>query len=268
MKYTEVGNGILLKEPLFDLAQTLDCGQAFRWSQLNDTSWHGYALNDYLELQQLSNGILFKNISKNEFLSKWVEYFDLNTDYKLLKKQFSNTDETLKAACQFAGGLRLLKQDAWECLISFIISQNNNIPRIKIIISRLCQHYGGFPTVQQMKDETIESIGYLKSGFRAKYIIDAIEKVHSGQVDLQKISNMDIQQARNELIQIKGVGAKVSECILLFGMYRTEAFPIDVWIKRVLQEYYPNGFPDALYKHQGIAQQFLFHYIRNLERGN
>jgi len=268
MKYTEVENGILLKEPIFDLAQTLDCGQAFRWSQLNDTSWHGYALNDYLEIQQLNDGILFKNVSKDEFISKWVEYFDLNTDYELLKEQFSNTDQTLKHACQFAGGIRLLKQDAWECLISFIISQNNNIPRIKLIISRLCEHYGGFPTVQQMKDETIESIGYLKSGFRAKYIIDAIQKVYSGQVDLQKISTMDIQQARNQLIQIKGVGAKVSECILLFGMYRTEAFPIDVWIKRVLKEYYPNGFPNTLYEHQGIAQQFLFHYIRNLERGN
>lgn len=265
MKYLISKEGIILKEPIFSLSQTLDCGQAFRWSQLDDITWHGYALNDYLMLKQLNDGILFANITEDVFLSKWVEYFDLNTDYELLKEKFCNTDATLKKACQFASGIRLLKQDAWECLISFIISQNNNIPRIKLIISRLCEHYGGFPSVEQMKDETVESLAYLKAGFRAKYIVDAIQKVYSKQVDLQKVSTMDIQDARNELISIKGVGAKVSECVLLFGMYKTEAFPIDVWIKRVLQQYYPNGFPTSLYEYQGVAQQFLFHYIRNLE---
>ncbi|MCC8068654.1 MAG: DNA-3-methyladenine glycosylase 2 family protein [Ruminococcus sp.] len=266
MKYIVNNKDILLKEPKFNLSETLDCGQAFRWSQIDDTSWHGYALNDYLELKQLDEGILFKDTSEEFFLTRWVEYFDLNTNYELLKEMFSSTDITLKMACEYASGIRLLRQDPWECLISFIISQNNNIPRIKLIISRLCEHYNRFPTVEQMKDETIESIDYLKSGFRAKYIIDAVQKVYSKEVDLQKVSTMNIELARNELIKIKGVGAKVSECVLLFGMHRTEAFPIDVWIKRVLKEYYPTGFPKSLYEYQGIAQQFLFHYIRNLER--
>lgn len=266
MKYTISNNDIILTEPLFDLSQTLDCGQAFRWSKIEDNLWHGYALNDYLKLQQTNDSIIFKDITEEKFLSKWVNYFDLLTDYEKLKNEYSQIDITLKKACDFAGGIRLLKQDAWECLISFIISQNNNIPRIKLIISRLCEHYNGyFPSAEMLKNETVDSLGYLKSGFRAKYLIDAIEKVNNKEIDLEKISTMDIQQARNELIKIKGVGAKVSECVLLFGMYRTEAFPIDVWIKRVLLEYYQKGFPKEIYKTQGIAQQFLFHYIRNLE---
>jgi N-glycosylase/DNA lyase len=268
MEYLVLQNDILLKEPTFDLAQTLDCGQAFRWSKLDSDTWHGYAFNDYLVLVQTPDGILFKNTSEQKFLNHWVEYFDLNTDYNALIKLFSTTDETLKKACNYASGIRLLKQNAWECLISFIISQNNNIPRIKLILSRLCEQYNGFPTAEQLKHETVESLSYLKSGFRAKYLVDAIQKVNSGEVDLQRISTLDIQSARNELISIKGVGAKVSECVLLFGMHRTEAFPVDVWIKRVLEEYYPNGFPESLYQYQGIAQQFLFHYIRNLKNAN
>lgn len=265
MEYIQVGNDILLQAPIFDLSQTLDCGQAFRWSQLDDNTWHGYALNDYLVLEQSKEGILFKDTSEEKFLSKWVEYFDLNTDYEVLKQEFSSVDDTLKKACDFASGIRLLKQDSWECLISFIISQNNNIPRIKLIISRLCERYDSFPTADMLKDETLESLSYLKVGFRDKYILDAIHKVNSNEINLEAISNMDIESARKELIKIKGVGAKVSECVLLFGMYKTKAFPVDVWIKRVLAEYYPNGFPESIYRYQGIAQQFLFHYIRNLK---
>ena len=265
MKYNVIGKDILLTEPTFDLAQTLDCGQAFRWSTLEPNIWHGYALNDYLVLHQTEQGILFKDTTEEKFNSKWVEYFDLNTDYQALKLQYS-ADDTLKKACEYASGIRLLKQDAWESLISFIISQNNNIPRIKLIISRLCERYDGFPTVELLKDETVESLSYLKAGFRAKYLVDAIQKVYSKQVDLKSIATMDIASAKQELLKIKGVGDKVSECVLLFGMYRTEAFPKDVWIKRVLSEYYPNGFPTQYYSTQGIAQQYLFHYVRNLER--
>lgn len=265
MEYTVYHGDIVLNSPTFDLAQTLDCGQTFRWSQIEKDTWHGYALNDYLKLIQTDEGIVFKDTTKEKFLSKWVEYFDLYTDYEELKDRYSQVDATLKKACEFAGGIRLLRQDAWECLISFIVSQNNNIPRIKLIISRLCDHYGRFPSAEMLKDETVESLAYLKSGFRAKYLVDAIQKVNSGEVDLSKIPTMDIERARTELIKIKGVGAKVSECVLLFGMYRTEAFPIDVWIKRALAEYYQGGFPKEIYPTQGIAQQFLFHYVRSLE---
>ncbi|MDE6789112.1 MAG: DNA-3-methyladenine glycosylase 2 family protein, partial [Ruminococcus sp.] len=149
----------------------------------------------------------------------------------------------------------------WECLISFIISQNNNIPRIKGIIDRLCGNYEGFPTSGELSGETPDSLAYLRSGFRAKYICDAINCVNSGKVKLTEIAEMRIDDARKSLKIIKGVGDKVAECVLLFGMHRTNAFPIDVWIKRVLAEYYPDGFPD--FPHAGIAQQYLFHYMRN-----
>lgn len=158
-----------------------------------------------------------------------------------------------------------MRQDSWECLISFIISQNNNIPRIKGIIDRLCGMYGGrFPEAGELSEETPESLEPLRSGFRAKYICDAAVKTASGVTDLAGIAAMPIEDARTELKKISGVGPKVAECVLLFGMHRTDAFPVDVWIKRVLSEYYPNGFPEYLKENAGIAQQYLFHYIRNL----
>lgn len=268
MIYEKKGNDILLWQSDFDLDQTLDCGQAFRWKKIDseyDSSYFGAFLNDELKISQKGDCFIFHDTSEETFLNKWVEYFDLNTDYTELKKIFSQ-DETMKKACEFAGGIRLLKQDSWECLCSFIISQNNNIPRIKGIIDRLCSHYGHFPTAKELSAETVESLEYLRSGFRAKYIIDASVKTACGEINLEQIKSMPIDDARKTLMTIKGVGAKVSECVLLFGMYRTEAFPVDVWIKRVLERYYPNGFPEYAQKYGGIAQQYLFHYIRNLDK--
>lgn len=268
MEYKKSGNDIIIRQKDFNLDETLDCGQAFRWKKIEsdyDCTYKGFFLNESLTISQDNDRFIFHDTSEQDFLNKWIEYFDLNTDYSELKKIFSQ-DETLKKACEFAGGIRLLKQDFWECLISFIISQNNNIPRIKIIIERLCSHYGHFPTADELSGETVESLEYLKSGFRAKYIVDAVNKVASGEVNPEEIRKMSIDEARQKLISIKGVGAKVSECVLLFGMYRTEAFPIDVWIKRVLERYYPDGLPEYTKDYAGIAQQYLFHYIRNLEK--
>ncbi|MBR6671042.1 MAG: DNA-3-methyladenine glycosylase 2 family protein [Ruminococcus sp.] len=267
MDYKKQNNDIILKQADFDLAETLDCGQAFRWKQIQtadgfDTTYSGFFLNKPLTISQKNDIFAFHNTTESDFLNIWADYFDLNTDYGELKNTFSS-DNTLKKACEFAGGIRLLKQDSWECLCSFIISQNNNIPRIKGIISRLCEHYGGFPTPKQLAAETVDGLDYLRSGFRAKYIIDASQKVASGIVDLNNIADMDIQEARQSLMLIKGVGKKVAECVLLFGMYRTEAFPVDVWINRVMQEYYPQGIPDCAKNNCGIAQQYLFHYVRN-----
>jgi N-glycosylase/DNA lyase len=185
----------------------------------------------------------------------------LDTDYSELKRMFSE-DETLAKACKYAHGIRLLRQDKWEALFSFIISQNNNIPRIKGIISRLCEKYEGFPSSEQLKGITAEDLAFLRAGFRAKYLADCAEKISSGIIKLEKTSAANIDDARKELMTIKGVGPKVAECALLYGMYRVEAFPVDVWIKRVMETYYPNGFPEYLNKYAGIAQQYLFHYIR------
>ena len=268
MDYSVNGNDIIVSESDFDLDETLDCGQAFRWKKTSsdhECTYEGKFLNDYLRISQIKKGeFIFHDTDENDFISKWINYFDFETDYSQLKKQFSE-DETLAKACEFAGGIRLLRQDKWECLISFIISQNNNIPRIKGIIDRLCENYGGmFPDAEKLSEETPDTLAYLRSGFRAKYIADAASRVHSGETDLGAIAVMPLDQARTELKKILGVGPKVAECVLLFGMHRTEAFPVDVWIKRVLAEYYPDGFPDFAAENAGIAQQYLFHYIRNL----
>lgn len=263
MNYEAVNNDIVLCQKDLDLDETLDCGQAFRWSRKDEKTYCGYFLDRYLEIEEFGDEkFIFRNTSEEEFLNVWADYFDLHTDYGELKKRFSE-DSVLAEACKFAGGIRLLKQDAWECLCSFIISQNNNIPRIKGIISRLCERFGGFPGPDVLAGETAESLGFLRSGFRAAYIADAAYKVSSGITDLEKIKYMSHDEAGKKLMEIKGVGPKVSECVLLFGMYRTEAFPEDVWIKRVMASFYPDGMPECTKGFEGIAQQYLFHFARN-----
>ena len=268
MNYIVKNGNIILKQKDFSLDQTLDCGQAFRWKKVQSeylSSYEGFFLNDFLKISQVkSDEFILHDTSEKDFAEKWANYFDLPTDYSELKKIFSE-DETLAKACKFSDGMRLLRQDSWECLISFIISQNNNIPRIKGIIDRLCTSYGNkFPDPSLLAKETPDSLNYLRSGFRAKYICDASQKVNSNEVNLSAVSAMPIESARAELQKIKGVGAKVSECVLLYGMHRTDAFPVDIWIKRVLETYYPDGFPKYLQEYQGTAQLYLFNYIRNL----
>ncbi|MDO5558833.1 MAG: DNA glycosylase [Oscillospiraceae bacterium] len=261
MNYKINENDIILIQDDFNLGETLDCGQAFRWSAVDNNTYEGYYLDHYLMIVQNDNTFTFKNTSEADFLNIWTDYFDLNTDYAGLKKVFS-TDQTLKSACDYAGGIRLLRQDAWETLCSFIISQNNNIPRIKGIISRLCEHYGHFPSAQELSGETEESLNYLRSGFRAKYIIDAAKKTADKSVDLSTIYDMDYEDGKKKLMEIKGVGPKVADCVLLFGIHKTQACPVDVWIKRVLAYFYPEGMPECVKGYDGIAQQYLFHYAR------
>ena len=265
--YKVCGNDIHLKKKDFELADTLDCGQAFRWAaKENGKGYTGYFLDRFLELDDTGDTIIFRNTSESDFNNVWRDYFDLDTDYTYLKELFSQ-DETMKKACEYAGGIRLLRQNSWETICSFIISQNNNIPRIKKIISNMCEHYGGFPAAEMLAAETPESIDFLKTGFRAKYIIDAAQKVASGTLKPDETALKPLDEARNELMTVKGIGPKVADCVLLFGMYRTDAFPIDVWIKRAMAEYYPNGFPEKFDKYKGIAQQYLFHYIRRQGAG-
>ncbi len=260
--YAKNGN-IILKQPDFDLAQTLDCGQSFRWQNCGD-SWQGYFLNRYLKISQNGDIFTFFDTNEADFLDIWADYFDLFTDYGALKLRFSNECPVLKTACQTCGGIRILKQDFWEMLVSFIFSQQNNIPRIKKIINSLCDVFGGFPDAQSICDAGIDALEPLKSGFRAKYIIDAAQAVASGEINADTLKNADYETAKKILMQIKGVGPKVANCVLLFGLYKVEAFPVDVWIRRILDEHYPNGFPQTLSDVGGIAQQYLFHYFRSV----
>ena len=197
-----------------------------------------------------------------EDLPFWKNYFDLELDYDTLLKEF-NKDKTLKAACK-GRKIRVLKQPPFETLISFIISQNNNIKRITGIIDRLCEGFGkktdfgyAFPTRQDLKGVTAEDLAPLRAGFRAKYIADAVEKVNGGEVDFEKIKALPDDEAREALKVIK-----VADCVLLFGLHRLSAVPKDVWIKRINAYYYPDGYPDCIKGYEGIAQQYLFDFAR------
>lgn len=254
----------------FNLGLCLDCGQAFRWS-FKDGIWHGVAFDKYLKVQQTENEIIFYECTEDDFNNIWKNYFDLDLDYE--KILLSYDDEHLKKAISEYNGIRILRQEPWEALCSFIISQNNNIPRIKGIIERLCDTFGegeegkkSFPSAEKIATLSVEDLAPLRAGFRAKYIIDAAQKVTNGEVDFNKIQENSIEFGREELQKIKGVGAKVAECTLLYGFHKIEAFPIDVWVKRIMAEMYPDGLPECTKGTEGIAQQYLFHWRRMLDR--
>lgn len=253
----------------FSLSETLDCGQAFRWKEKENGVWCGVARNKYLELELSGDTLILYNTSLLDYKAFWENYFDLKTDYGEIISKISH-NPILKEAVKLGAGIRILRQDSWEALCSFIFSQNNNIERIKGIIERLCENFGenlgngfySFPTAQKIATLTIEDLDVLRSGFRAKYAIDAAKKVTSGEIDLQKIAKMPIDEARNELVKIYGVGEKVADCTLLFGMYRIDAFPRDVWIKRAMERLFPEGLPKETRGCEGIVQQYLFYYAR------
>lgn len=251
----------------FDLALTLDCGQAFRWRSLPDGSFEGIALGKYLKIKQENNDLIFYNTTQDEYEAVWKKYFDIDRDYgEILNRAEKN--ELLAKIIKNCGGIRLLKQDPWEALCSFIISQNNNIPRIKGIIERLCESFGDkieggytFPSAERLSSLTIEDLAPLRSGFRAKYIIDAAKKC-SNELTLNNIYDLDIDSARNSLMTVKGVGPKVADCTLLFGFGFHSAFPMDVWMKRAMAVLFDNKLPDGFNDCAGIIQQYIFQYAR------
>lgn len=253
----------------FDLGQIFDCGQCFRWEKISENGYSGIAFGKHLSIFQASNDIYFKNTSIEDFENIWKNYFDFSFDYKNLKKEFVKIDPILKKAVETYPGIRILKQDPWEALCSFIISQNNNIPRIKKIISKFCENFGKkieggytFPSAGKVASLTEEDLSIIKSGFRAKYILDAAKKVYLREVDLEKISKTPVETAKNELMKIKGVGPKVADCVLLYGMHKLEAFPLDIWMKKVMETFFKDKTLDIFGKYAGIAQQYLYHYTR------
>lgn len=250
---------------VFDLGLCLDCGQAFRWVE-KDGKWQGVAYGKALTVEQKENQLIL-DCAAEDFEAIWRNYFDFDCDYEKITASYD--DKYLQAAVNEYSGIRILRQEPWEALCSFIISQNNNIPRIKGIVERLCDNFGegedgkkSFPSAEKLSNLTIEDLAPLRAGFRAKYIIDAAQKVASGEVDFKKIDENPIEFGREELQKIKGVGAKVAECTLLYGFHKLEAFPVDVWVKRIMAEMYPNGLPECTKGSEGIAQQYLFHWRR------
>lgn len=260
----------------FDLVHTFECGQCFRWNRQDDDSYIGVVGNCVITASREDDD--FNIDCDDELLVN--SYFDFKKDYTEIKNKLSALDDVLLKAIPSGYGIRLLKQDPWEALVSFIISANNNIPRIKKIVESLCSNFGNeikyndklyytFPDAETISKLTVEQLDVIKSGFRAKYIVDAAAKVADGTVNLNNVYAMKTEDAREYLKQIKGVGNKVADCILLFAYQKYDVFPKDVWIKKVLNDLYgvdEKNFDSFVSEHfgnlAGFAQQYLFYYMR------
>lgn len=264
------GDDIILNDiKCLDLDLTLDCGQAFRWIRQCDGSWSGVVKGVFLNIAKENDTVILKNTTEKNFENIWLDYFDFDKDYVKICDTLKQ-DELLSPTVDEYYGIRILNQDGWETLCSFVISQRNNIKRIKGIIDRLCKTYGeevcggfySFPSAQRLSQLNVEDFEALGTGYRAKYLEKLSKDVASGTIDLKKIKALSLEDARNELLNIFGIGTKVANCALLFGFGFYDAFPVDVWMKRVM-EYYPNGLPECFNGIGGIAQQYLFHWARN-----
>ncbi len=285
MKYSENDNKIIISDfDSFDIEETLECGQCFRFEETGDKKYNIVACGRVLNIEQGDNEVVFYPCNKDDFENIWKNYFDFDTDYNDIKNRLSKTDDIMKKAVEYAQGIRILNQESFECVLSFIISQNNNIPRIKGIIARMAEKYGTqdgenylFPTYEQIKNATVEELAELRMGFRAKYIFDALEKF-GGEINMDEINKLDTDMLRKELMKIKGIGQKVADCSLMFSFGRREVFPTDVWVKRVMEYFYFDGEDTdiktihALAKEKwgelaGYAQQYLFYYARSVKIG-
>lgn len=290
MIINEIENGLILENVNdFDAKHIFECGQCFRWEKEDDHSYTGIAygrvINVKSDYENKKVTILNTNIS--DFKTIWFDYFDLGRDYGKIKKQLS-ADSTVKMAIEYGEGIRILKQQPWEVLVSFIISANNRIPMISKSVNILSELYGQaikyngkvyytFPEPNRLKKADITDIGRCRAGFRCKYIKKAVEMVESGEINLDGIANMEFSKAREELMKIPGIGIKVADCILLFSMQKHEAYPVDVWVKRVTEYFYFNRsakipeiyeFADKKFGSlAGFAQEYLFYYARDLKIG-
>lgn len=252
-----------------DLEQTLDCGQSFRWEKQDDGSFSGVAFDKYVNISLDGTDMIIKNAVEAD-RELWFDYFDLALDYGKIREDISEIHPVLKEAAKYAPGIRILRQEPYEALCTFIISQNNNIKRIKGIVGRLCESFGdeiddgvyGFPSAERLAELTPDDLAPLRAGFRNRYIIDSAKKVASGEVDLELCKTADYETSRAELMKITGVGVKVADCTLLFGMHRVEAFPVDVWMKRAMEKLFPGMTAADFGEYAGIAQQYIFHYSR------
>ena len=266
--------------PDFDLAKTFECGQCFRWNVVDrseksddNLTYIGIAHGHAIKLRQSGNTI-FMSCNTEDFESIWRSYFDLDRDYSRIRNHLC-IDDYMQKATGFGKGIRLLRQDKWETLCSFIISQNNNIPRIKTIINTLCQSFGDsisfegneyqtFPSAARLVSIDASDLAPLRCGYRAEYIIKAAKAVAGNEIDLEELANSTPDRARASLKKLHGVGDKVADCVMLFGLHMLDAFPVDVWMKRAVAKHYgPDFDPKIFNPYSGIAQQYIFYYSRN-----
>ena len=282
---------ILKNQDSFELKHIFECGQCFRWNEENDGSYTGVFNKNILNVQKDKDEIIFTGMIDGDIKKVVTDYFDLNRDYLKIKEQLSNIDENMKLSVEYGEGIRILNQDLWETIISFIISANNNIPRIKGIIEKLCRKYGQkiiwnnteyytFPTAEELKNVSIEDFRKLGTGFRDIRLYETTQKIVNKEVDLEALHNEeDTKKIRELLLTLSGVGPKVADCILLFStLKRFDVFPIDVWVRRVMNDLYIKN-PDEskvskkeiqklavkkFGKLEGLAQQYLFYWRRGI----
>ncbi len=292
MIINEIPGGVEIREaPCFNLKHIFECGQCFRWVLQNDGSYVGVAKGKVLKLISSNNNITIFNTNLQEFFDIWQDYFDLNSNYPDFQKRLSK-DDTMKKAIKAGEGIRILRQDTFEALISFIISASNNIPRIMKIVESLCYGWGeeityegkkyySFPSADKLASATVEDLAPIKAGFRAKYIVDAAKKVASGEIDLKALKEMNSDEAQKYLMQLQGVGPKVADCVLIFGVGKLDVFPVDTWIDKAMNSLYPEACKNQKVRKAGenlfgdicgLAQQYIFYYarenkIKNMESG-
>ena len=262
-----------------NLRQIADSGQCFRMNMISENKYSLIAFGHHIELEQLEDELIEISCSKEDYEQIWKDYFDLDYEYgRRVDELVGGSDGFLREAARYGRGIRILRQDSFEMLISFIISQNKNIPSIKTCIERISETYGEhrkdkeynisyntFPSPYVLAEAKKEDLRALKLGYRDEYIIGASRAVVMGDIDLEELKVCSHEEAVKALKTIKGIGDKVANCISLFGLHHIEAFPIDVWMKRVLSEYYQDRFDPTQYKgYAGIVQQYMFYYIRHI----
>jgi N-glycosylase/DNA lyase len=271
----------------FEPKHVFECGQCFRWIKENDNSYTGIVKKKVINVSKTGDDLIIKNTNFEDFKNIWFEYFDLGRDYGKIKSQLKKY-KYMNEAIKFGHGIRLLKQDFDEMLISFIISANNRIPMIMKTIERLSmlageeielygKKYYRFPNIKNISNLGISKIQSTRMGFRAKYVYDTAQKIAGGQANLGILNFIDTDEARKELMKFNGVGNKVADCVLLFSGLKYDVFPVDVWVKRVMQELYikketnikeiDNYATQYFGDLKGFAQQYLFYYAKEMKIG-
>ena len=290
MIITYKNNNIILSEfKDFSLTDVFDCGQCFRWNRTDDGSYIGVANNKALRISEDNNSLIFHNTTREDFENIWHDYFDLDRDYEEIRSLLG-ADENLSGAFDFGSGIRILKQPLWECVVSFIISASNNIPRIKKIVELLCKNFGdeisymgntyySFPSPEKIALLSLSDLAVIRAGFRDKYILDAAEKfLTDPMLSEDYLKSISTKEAKDVLMRINGVGSKVADCVLLFGLGKYDSFPVDVWMKRIMEYLYfdkheqsiktISDFAESKFGNlSGFAQQYLFFYARENKIG-
>ena len=256
----------------FNLKQICNSGQCFRMNRQGENQYTLIAKDKYLELEQYGKECIF-HCDENNFENFWKKYFDLEEDYSSYIEKINPKDAYLVSASGFGNGIRILHQDLWEMIVSFLISQQNNIVRIRRCIQNICEAYGekkinpngeiynAFPTPEALARLQEDDLKECNLGYRSKYVVRTAESIASGKTDLKDIGSLPYEKAKEELLQLFGVGEKVADCICLFALHHLQAFPVDTHINQALEKHYKKGFPKSRYHGcQGVMQQYIFYY--------